>query len=75
MEVVRDESPCKAASGGFGEDGADPGEKGVSVGIVAENVFPFYPTADDVMERTWRIYASLSGHVERVPQEPTLRNA
>ena len=65
MRLVRDEGPGKAPGRGFGADSSDPGEKGSPVGIVAGNALALYPTADDVMQRAGRVYASLSGHAEK----------
>ena len=69
VEMIRDERPPEAESGGLLKDCGKARDKNVSIGIVLENSPTFQSAANDMVKRTRGVYACLSRHAVKVATE------
>jgi hypothetical protein len=62
MEVVREEAPRIEGGASFGEEGSDPVQEIVSVGVIAEDIGAFDAAGDHMMERPRGVEARGARH-------------
>jgi hypothetical protein len=64
MKMIRDQCPSETGGRGIEQDITEPIQKVISIFVVPENLFPFDPTTNEVVQGTWRVNARLPWHEE-----------
>jgi len=66
MKVICHKRPRKTGSFTVDQDTAESIQKIITIGIVKKNLFPINPSDNDMVQRTWGVYAGFSRHVIQI---------
>jgi hypothetical protein len=66
MKVIRHKRPRKTGSFTVGQDSAESIQKIIPVGIIEKNLSSINPPHNDMVQRSWGVYAGFSRHVKHV---------